>query len=83
MKIRLLIAEGKHEPLVIKQNLRSLIYGSRFVNIEALLLLNRIASANPEAIAFTKETTEQILNARPEMKEILNTSLAQEGYNNQ
>lgn len=83
MKIRLLIAEGKQEPLLINQNLRSLIYGSRFVNIEAILLLNRIASANPEAIAFTKETTDQILSVRPEMKEILNTSLTQEGYNNQ
>lgn len=77
--LRLEIKEGKSDIGTILERIRSLIYSSRFVDIEAILLLARI-SENTEQKQFTKETIDNFVSIRPENREILANSLSQEGF---
>jgi hypothetical protein len=76
---RLLLAESKDQPSPQARELfRGLALGGRFLNLEALLALFRTASQADQSDQ-AKQTAQELLAVRPELRDIVSTQLGANG----
>lgn len=78
--LRIALAEGKQQLPEIRRQLTGLAYGSRFVTVEALVALNRLADTQAEKDAVGKAAND-VIQAREPMRGFYLKELSAENVN--